>query len=352
VERAVPVGVGDSLAGFRLVGTQAAFLELYGAQIGEGRMFDQAMEVVAGASAARRLPLGASIAPTHGLSESGGVHEESPFTVVGHLKPTGTVVDRLALTPLASYWLTHGGAPGADAEHDHEHADHDHSAHEHDHENADHGEHDHGEHSEHDHAEHDHDQAEHEHDHGVPQERRQATAMLVSVTSPIAVALLPDRIEAQHPELQAVSPARETTRLLALIDPAGDAVTILGGVVMGAAGLSVLAALAASVRQRRGEWAVLRLMGAGRGLILGQVSFEGLLVGLIGGLGGLILAEVAAFTLSLASAEARALGLGLAVPSPAQWGAAAAALGVGALAGLIPALIALARDPERDVMEA
>ena len=44
----------------------------------------------------------------HGLLEDGSSHEEHKYNVVGILKPSGTVVDRLILTSLNSVLNIHG----------------------------------------------------------------------------------------------------------------------------------------------------------------------------------------------------------------------------------------------------
>ena len=103
ISRAVPLSLGDSYRGRRIVGTRPNFLELYDAEVGEGRMWNGVMEVVAGGAVAGGLGLeiGQEFRSSHGLIEDDLLtHDDAPpFRVVGILQPTGSVVDQLLLTP-------------------------------------------------------------------------------------------------------------------------------------------------------------------------------------------------------------------------------------------------------------
>ena len=112
VAQVVPLALGDNFRGFRIVGSEESYTGLYNAEIGEGRMFDDHGEVVLGADVAEKLGagLGQQFVGSHGLgdSEGAGEHEAHPFTTVGILKPTGTVIDRLILTSIETVWDVHG----------------------------------------------------------------------------------------------------------------------------------------------------------------------------------------------------------------------------------------------------
>ncbi len=138
IETAIPLSLGDSYRGFRIVGTTAEYAELYGAGLATGRFWDGTLEAVAGSAVAESagLDVGSTFAGAHGLEEGGHSHDEQPYRVVGLLEPTGTVVDRLILTSLQSVWDLHAH------DHDHGHGD--------DHDHAGDGDHDHGD--DHDHA--------------------------------------------------------------------------------------------------------------------------------------------------------------------------------------------------------
>jgi|GEM_PF-4222732 len=57
VERIMPVALGDNFQGFRIVGTEPAYMEHYGGQLASGRMWTDSMEAVIGAEVARRADL-------------------------------------------------------------------------------------------------------------------------------------------------------------------------------------------------------------------------------------------------------------------------------------------------------
>ncbi len=171
VSAAVPVSLGDSFRGFRIVGTTHQYAELYNADLASGKMWDESMEAVVGAAIAESgaLALGSTFAGAHGLVEGGHSHDEQLYSVVGVLAPTGSVVDRLVLTSLESVWELHGQEAHAHEDHEDDHeGEHDahedeHDAHEDDHENKhDAHEEEHEGHEEHDAHEHEAHEDEHE----------------------------------------------------------------------------------------------------------------------------------------------------------------------------------------------
>ncbi|PMQ14190.1 ABC transporter permease [Janthinobacterium sp. AD80] len=117
VKSTIPLALGDNFHGFRIVGSTTALAGHYGAQLAQGSLFTQPMQAVFGARAARETgaTLGASFAGSHGLAAGGELHQHAPYTVVGILQPTGSVVDRLILTPVASVWQVHETDPDEQA---------------------------------------------------------------------------------------------------------------------------------------------------------------------------------------------------------------------------------------------
>ncbi|MEM7078474.1 MAG: ABC transporter permease [Pseudomonadota bacterium] len=162
VDSAIPVSLGDSYRGFRIVGTEQSYLDLYQAEVAQGRVWDASMEAVVGAAAAEAtgLAVGSTFAGAHGLGEGGHEHDTSRYRVVGVLAPTGSVLDRLVVTSLESVWDLHDEDTHHEEhadEHDHDEAhgqEHDHEDEVHDHEDAAH---------EHDDADHGHEDDEHDH---------------------------------------------------------------------------------------------------------------------------------------------------------------------------------------------
>lgn len=260
VKTAIPLALGDSYRGFRIVGTTPAYAALYQAQLGEGRYWSAPMEAVAGAAVARdaRLAPGSTFAGAHGLVGGGHEHAGHPYHVVGVLAPTGTVLDRLILTSLGSVWKLH--------EERH---------HEHDHEGADHE------------VNHDEDDDDHAHEQAGTGEP-EITAMLLSYASPLAATSLPRQINMES-NLQAAAPAFELSRLLQLVGLGLDGLRAFAAVLILTAGLSVFAALYGALKARRFDLAMLRCLGATRFELLLSLLLEGLMLAALGALLGFAL---------------------------------------------------------------
>src|SRR5690242_9624619 len=116
VKKAIPLALGDSYRGFRIVGSSHDYPAHYGARIADGGLWAAPMEAVLGAEVAARsgLKIGATFTGAHGLGEGGDEHEKEAYKVVGILAPGGTVLDRLVLTSIESVWEVHehgGQAP-------------------------------------------------------------------------------------------------------------------------------------------------------------------------------------------------------------------------------------------------
>ena len=246
VAKVIPLAQGDNFRGFRIVGTEAAYPDHYGATLAEGRPWAKTAEVVIGADVAASLGMrvGQRFIGSHGMSadERAQGHEQAPFIVTGILRPSGSVVDRLILTAIESVWDVHGIA--------HDEAGHD----------------------DEDHAQDEEAEGMAAHASGMEPE---VTALLVAYASPLAAVQLPGFINRQT-NLQAAVPAVEITRLLSLVGLGLDAVRALAVLLMLTAGLSIFVALYTALRQREGDMAMLRVIGASRASIFGQMIFEGL----------------------------------------------------------------------------
>ena len=119
----VPISLGDSHRGFRVMGTTDDYFDYYRhgdkqpLVIDAGRRFEDVYETVLGADVARDLgyELNDEIIIAHGLvSADFAEHDDKPFTVVGVLAKTGTPVDRTVHVTLAGIEAIHldwqGGA--------------------------------------------------------------------------------------------------------------------------------------------------------------------------------------------------------------------------------------------------
>jgi putative ABC transport system permease protein len=259
VAQLIPLSLGDSYRGFRIVGTTHDYPAHYGAQLAQGRLWQQPMEVVLGHQAAQATGLqpGQFFAGAHGLADSGdaGTHAAHPYAVSGVLAPCGCVLDRLLLTATESVWEVHEVAHGQDADHDKAHED----------------------------------------------EPREITLALVRYRSPLAAATFPRHVNSTT-NLQAAAPALEITRLLRMVGVGADVLRGFAAVLLLTAGLSVFIALWSAVRERRDDLALLRMLGAPPSRLAALLLCEALwlagLATLLGLLGGHLLTGLLGYLLA------------------------------------------------------
>ena len=343
IETAIPLSLGDSYRGYRIVGTTTEYAELYGAGLATGRFWDVALEAVAGSAVAQSAGLGpgSSFAGAHGLEEGGPGHESHPYRIVGVLEPTGTVVDRLILTSLESVWDLHAQKAShlheaeADGDHEDEH-DYDHG-HSHD--------------ADKEHDEHDQDNDDdHVAGHHQPDPDREITAMLVRYSTPMAAMTLPREINAAG-ALQASAPAMEVSRILQLIGIGLDGLSAFSWVLILTAALSVFAALYGSLRARRGDLAILRCLGATRWELLIALLLEGLLLSVFGVALGFLAGHGAMELLGGWLESTRGVALTGWTWIPAQTLLLFSLFGVGTVAAAIPAVQAYRTDVARTLAE-
>ena len=116
--RAVPLGFGDNVQGYPLVGTTPAYFGLRAGpqappyyRLEQGAVFSSAYQAVLGAQVAREtgLGLGDTFETAHGFVETfePTMHTDG-YRVVGILAPTGGPSDRAVYTALESIWDSHG----------------------------------------------------------------------------------------------------------------------------------------------------------------------------------------------------------------------------------------------------
>ena len=268
VEDAIPLSVGDSYRGYRIVGTIPKILDWYGAELGSGKLWQHDFEVVVGEEVARinGLKLGDKFKSNHGIIDEGdenNIEHDDDFTVVGILAPSGTVMDQLVLTTNQTYW--------------HSHEAHEETADEHDH---------------HDHADHDH-----THDHPPASlmdedPEKEITSLLVRYRNASSFQSLnfPRNLN-ENTELLAANPAYEISEVRRQFDSGQRILGILVLAITIVSALSIFIALFTSLRERRYELALMRTMGAGRGKLFLLIIMEGLMVAVIGYVLGLLLSH-------------------------------------------------------------
>ena len=292
VASVIPISLGDSFQGFRIVGTSHAYPAHYQAHLAQGSLWQAPMQAVLGANTARALALkpGDHFVGSHGLGTGGHEHGNLPYTVSGILAPTGSVLDRLILTDTASVWQVHEKATALDAD-----------------------------------------------DQKILEQERELTLALVRYRSPLAAVSLPRFINSST-EMQAAAPALEISRLLRMLGVGSEVLRALAGVLLVTAALSVFLALWTAVRERRADLALLRMLGAPPRRVASLLLTEALWLGLLAAALGLALGQglMALLGQQLSLDQSLLVG-GLAWP-PSLWWVPGLALGVSLAAAVLPAL--------------
>ncbi|MBN7867586.1 ABC transporter permease [Pseudomonas aeruginosa] len=311
VKWAIPISLGDSHRGYRVMGTDAGYFEHYRygrgqeLQLAEGRAFGQDLfDVVLGAEVAEALHyrLGEKIVLAHGVSTVSLVkHDDKPFTVVGILQRTGTPVDRTLHISLAGMEALHvdwsNGVPAMGA----------------------------GRVS----AE----QARH-----MDLQPQAITAFLVGLKSKVATFALQREVNDYPGEpLMAILPGVALQELWGLMGTAEKALFVVSLFVVLTGLIGMLTAILTSLNERRREMAILRSVGARPWHIFGLLLAEAFSLALAGvalGLGLLYLGIAA----SQGYVQANyGIYLPLAWPSDYEWSLLGAILAAAVLIGCVPA---------------
>lgn len=288
VKSAIPLAFGDNYRGFKIVGTTPEYLEKFEGKVISGKIFDKNLEVVVGSEIAKKLNIkvGDKFFGSHGDAAEGEVHEEFEYVVSGIASETGKVVDNLILSNIQSVWLMH--------DHEHEEAE----------ENPTHGEegHVHFEGDEHEH--HDHEGHDHEHEHMAPisENGKEITAVLIKFKNKMGFVTWP-RLVAQNTKMQAASPAVEINRLFSLFGIGLEALQYLAYGIMLISGISIFIALYNTLKERKYEFALLRVSGASRTQLLSLVLFESVLLCFTGFILGTIVGRIALVLISSTTDE-------------------------------------------------
>jgi putative ABC transport system permease protein len=308
VEWAVPLSLGDSHRGYRVIGTSNEFFNRYRfagdrqLQFSAGHPPADLYDAVIGAEVARQLgyATGQSLVIAHGtVSTSILDHADKPFTVSGVLAATGTPLDRAVIVSLEGIEAIHvdwaGGVPIAGRKVDADEA--------------------------------------RELD-LVPES---VTAVLVGLTSKVHTFRV-QRLINEYPDepLLAILPGvalQELWRVMSVAERALLAVSILV-VLVGISGM--MTALLTSLNERRREMAILRSVGARPIHVLILLLAETLFLAAAGILGGLVLVY-AAGALAAPLLESRyGIFVSMGLPAPRELLMLGGVLGAAFIAGLVP----------------
>lgn len=264
VKNVIPLALGDNFQGFRIVGTNHDYLELYQSEFEQGQAWEKPFEVTLGAEVAQKLQLklGDTFTSSHGISVGSHEHDAFSFQVTGILKAQGNVVDRLILTSIESVWYAHDEETGEESDHEEAH-NHESMASK---------------------------LSESIATTGFPysDQEREVTSLLLQFRNPMAAIQLPRMINSGT-AMQAASPSFEMSRLFELL---GVGISLLQGiavVLILVSGLGIFIALYNSLKERTYDLAILRVMGASRFQLVLLVFLEGLMLTGIGAVLGIFL---------------------------------------------------------------
>ncbi|MDQ3140878.1 MAG: ABC transporter permease [Bacteroidota bacterium] len=269
IKEYVALNLGDNYLGYRILGTTLEYFSWYSLSLQEGDFFEKDMQLVVGNDVAKntQLKLGDQIVSGHGivqLDDELNTHQHnSKFEVVGILKKSNTISDRLVFCSLSSYWLQHG-------------LDHD-------------------------------PQGGHEHAHSNPiiinddlkDAKGPITSLLLRFKGQNVQALNFGRAVNENTPVMATSPAIELNRMYELTGSASDLLEWLGLIAGVMAILSIFISLLQALNERKLELAILRLGGAGPGQVFRLIFYEALILTFIGTFFGFILAHIGLEYLSI-----------------------------------------------------
>lgn len=290
VKTAIPLSLGDNYNGYRIVGTNQDYIDHYQGTLQTGRTFHQSMEAVLGSEVVQKhnVKIGDKIVGAHGLNNSDDLHSNMPYTIVGFLAPTGTVIDRLILTPTESSWNVHEHPSDAD-------------------------------------------------DHASDPHAREITALLIRYKSPLAATQLP-RLINNSTSMQAASPAFEMARLSKLMGTGGDVISAFGLLLVGFAALGFFVTLYNAVHERRYDIALMRSLGAGKTRVFGFILYEVMTLAFVGTALGLLLAYIFGAVITAWIAATKHLVLEPVAMGAMDFYIIVTALVISLMAGLAPAI--------------
>ncbi|WP_373948957.1 ABC transporter permease [Vibrio pomeroyi] len=308
VKWAIPISLGDSHKGFRVMGTNHSYFEnyRYGSKqlltFQQGKEFEQLFDVVIGADVAKKLDytIGDQIILAHGISDVAfSRHDNLPFKIVGILAPTGTPVDKTVHVSLEAIEAIHvGWESGANLGH-------------------------------------------------TPDaetlktydfQPQQITAMMLGLNSKIQTFALQREINNYRQEpLSAIMPGIALHELWGMMAVAEQALLIVSGFVVVAGLLGMLSSLLTSLQERRREMAILRAMGARPRHVFGLLISEASALTFLGiTLGVAVLFALIAVVAPIVQ-QSYGINISISAITPHEWKLLMLVQVAGIIIGFIPA---------------
>ena len=310
IDWVIPISLGDSHAGYRVLGTSHDYFEHYRyankrlLSFASGKRFEDVFDAVIGSEVARQLgyEIGQEIVVAHGTASVALVeHDKQPFRVSGILEPTGTPVDRAIHVSLEGIEAMHiDWRNGATVKGEGTPADV---------------------------------------IRGMELEPAAVTALLVGLKSRATVFREQRAINTYRSEpLLAILPGVALQELWGLVSVAEIALLIVSVIVVIAGLVNLMSVLLAGLNERRREMAVLRSVGARPVHVFLLLCIESALLALGGIIAGLFLHYLIVGVGAVYLQERFGLAVQLGLPQNAEIKILIGVALAGLIAGMIPAL--------------
>ena len=306
----VPLSLGDSHRGFRVLGTTPDYFRYYkyrqthSLAFNAGAPFADLFDAVIGADVAAALGymLGDRIIVSHGLGAVSFVeHDDKPFRVAGILEKTGTPVDRTVHVSLEAIeaihvdWQSGARVPGQSVSADDVRK--------------------------------------------MDLKPKAITAALVGLKSKLATFRLQRSVNEYREEpLSAILPGAALQELWGLVGTAETALKVVSAMVVATALLGMVTMILTTLNERRREMAILRSVGARPRTIMGLLMAEAGILTSAGILLGIVLLYAALLILQPFVDTTYGLHLPVDPPKPAELEMLGVIVIAGCVAGLLPAL--------------
>jgi len=314
----VPVALGDSHRGYRVMGTTLGYFDHYKYGGGQaltfagGQPFSDLFDAVIGAEVARELgyTVGTPVVLNHGLgaADLGSGHENRPFRVTGILRPTGTPVDRTvhvsleAITAIHVGWETGAKNPLADT---------------------------------------------------IPEEMirsfdltpKTVTAIFAGLERKGTILTTRRAINTNRGEpLMAIIPGEALAELWNVTSIAERALLAVSAFVIAVGLVSILTSILSSLNERRREMSILRATGARPHHIFVLLVLEAGLVGFLGAVVGIALVHSLIAVLAPILQAQYGVAFSMGAPGLVDLAVLGAVTGASLLIGAVPALAAMRRS--------
>ncbi len=326
VDLAIPYAVGDNFEGFRIVGTNARIFDsVYFGDNSESktllsfspnsRVFDEARrEAVIGSFVAAEtgLTLGSHFNPSHGVSEMGASalsdsaqhHHEQEYVVVGVLEPSGTPADRVLWIPIEGIYRMDGHVLRGDGE-----------------------------------------VFAAEDGHEIGDDHKEVSAVMLKLKSNRDGFFLSQEINGGRTDATLAWPiSASVAQLFDKLGWVSRVLELVAYLVVVVAAGSILASLYNTMNERRREFAILRSLGARRRTVFAVILCESSLIALFGSLLGFVFYLLILSVVAGVVRDQTGVVLDVFAYHPALLWTPIGMLGVGAIAGLLPARKAYSTD--------